>query len=347
MRILANVAQRVFDPQYVAVSGQSSPYINVYQWSASEPGFGAKYADPATTPTGNVINRYDWTSNNADLCLAHEGSPYVTAYPWTFYGFGTKYSDPATAVNAQGRGCAFSPSNDAIFISSNGTNSQAYAWTVGSGFGSKYSNISPAQVGIGASFSPAGNAVAQAKTTTPYIDAWAWSAGFGTKYSNPGSVGGINGWQTSFSPDAANIAYSSVGTPYFTVYKWTSGSGFGTKFASPATIPSALATDVQWNPATTAIGVSWAGAGTGGFIVYPWNNTTGFGTKYADPATMPTNRSGGLSFNKTGTDIVVNDNAGGNILGYPFNTSTGIGTKYADPATAVSANMDRAVVFSN
>lgn len=346
MRIVANPAQRVFSPQYVAVGGGGTPFIQVYQWANATPGFGTKYANPAILPTDAVINRFDWTSNNADICVPHELSPHVAAYPWTFYGFGTKYADPSPAVNAQGRGCAFSPSDNAVFIASGGTTSQAYAWTVGSGFGTKYADPSPSRPGTGASFSPAGNAVAQARNTTPRIDAWAWSSGFGTKYANPATPGGTVGWQSSFSPDAANIGLSTSGTPYIQAWKW-SVSGFGTKYTNPATLPSAQGTDIQWNPSTTAVGVSWAGAGVGGFIVYPWDNVTGFGSKYSDPATMPAGRCSGISFNKYGTDIVVNDDANSNLLGYPFNTSTGIGTKYANASVLPTINTDRSVVFSN
>ena len=34
---------------YIAVAHDVSPYISVYPWSS---GFGTKYADPATLPTG-------------------------------------------------------------------------------------------------------------------------------------------------------------------------------------------------------------------------------------------------------------------------------------------------------
>ena len=35
---------------YIAVSHSTSPYVTAYPWSA---GFGTKYANPATLPTGD------------------------------------------------------------------------------------------------------------------------------------------------------------------------------------------------------------------------------------------------------------------------------------------------------
>ena len=39
----------------IAVAHHTSPYISVYPWSPS--GFGTKYANPSTLPTGNEIGR--------------------------------------------------------------------------------------------------------------------------------------------------------------------------------------------------------------------------------------------------------------------------------------------------
>lgn len=38
---------------YIAVAHVNSPYISVYPWSSST-GFGTKYSDPSTLPTGRV-----------------------------------------------------------------------------------------------------------------------------------------------------------------------------------------------------------------------------------------------------------------------------------------------------
>jgi hypothetical protein len=40
----------------------------------------------------------------------------------------------------------------------------------------------------------------------------------------------------AFSPDGANIAVAHTTTPVISVYPWS--SGFGTKYANPATLPA-------------------------------------------------------------------------------------------------------------
>ena len=47
--ILASAGGAAANSAAIAVAHATSPFISVYQWSA---GFGAKYADPATLPTG-------------------------------------------------------------------------------------------------------------------------------------------------------------------------------------------------------------------------------------------------------------------------------------------------------
>jgi hypothetical protein len=95
---------------YLAVSSSSytspnsSPYIQVYAWTDNL-GYGTKYSNPATLPTGSVAD-VSWNNQTA-LITAHTNSPYVTAYPWSSSGFGTKYSDPSTSVGATGNGVEF------------------------------------------------------------------------------------------------------------------------------------------------------------------------------------------------------------------------------------------------
>ena len=75
---------------YVVVSSDSSPYIQIYVWS-DQLGFGTKFADPATTPTqagrGVAFSR---TKKDVAICFGSS----VAAYPFVG-GFGTKYANPA------------------------------------------------------------------------------------------------------------------------------------------------------------------------------------------------------------------------------------------------------------
>ena len=87
----------------IAIAHDTSPYISVYPWAS---GFGTKYADPATLPTGNGAG-VAFSSSVPAIAIAHNTSPYISVYPWSS-GFGTKYANPATLPTGVGRGVAFS-----------------------------------------------------------------------------------------------------------------------------------------------------------------------------------------------------------------------------------------------
>ena len=95
----------------IAVAHTTSPFITSYPWSGS--GFGTKYTDPATLPTGNG-NGVAFSPSGGDIAVAHLTTPFVTAYPWSA-GFGAKYTDPATLPTGQGNGVAFRNSFNPAF----------------------------------------------------------------------------------------------------------------------------------------------------------------------------------------------------------------------------------------
>jgi hypothetical protein len=91
----------------VAVAHASSPRISAYSWTTSF-GFGTKYSNPVTLPTGNGQGV---KFNAAGTCVAvgHATSPFVSVYPWsTGSGFGTKFSNPSTAMASSVWSIAFS-----------------------------------------------------------------------------------------------------------------------------------------------------------------------------------------------------------------------------------------------
>ena len=88
------------------------------------------------------------------IAVAHDTTPFVSAYPWSAGGFGTKFSDPATLPTGGGYGVAFSSAGDAIAVAHSTTPFvSAYPWS-GSGFGTKFSDPAtlPANTGLGVAF---------------------------------------------------------------------------------------------------------------------------------------------------------------------------------------------------
>jgi hypothetical protein len=88
----------------IAVSHTSSPFVTAYPWSNAT-GFGTKYADPVTLPTGQG-NDVAFSATGDAIAIAHGTTPFVTAYPWSA-GFGTKYANPATLPTGNGIGIDF------------------------------------------------------------------------------------------------------------------------------------------------------------------------------------------------------------------------------------------------
>lgn len=125
----------------VIISGYTTPWIFAYAYSS---GFGTKYSNPVTLPgTSNAFNyglgiAVSPSYNAVAIGNGNIQSPYINVYPWSdVTGFGARYSNPSSPPNNDVNGVAFSPTGDAIF-SAQPTTTSAWAWTVGGGFGTKY-----------------------------------------------------------------------------------------------------------------------------------------------------------------------------------------------------------------
>jgi hypothetical protein len=90
--------------QQIAIAHTTTPFVSAYPWSAS--GFGTKFTNPGTLPTGNGIG-VAFSPAGTEIAIAHATTPFVSAYPWSASGFGTKFSDPGTLPASTGNGVAF------------------------------------------------------------------------------------------------------------------------------------------------------------------------------------------------------------------------------------------------
>ena len=100
----------VLRPQVIAVAHETTPRITVYPWSSS--GFGTKFANPLTLPTGDG-NGVSFSPSKNAIVVVSTLTPYVTAYPWSSSGFGTKYTNPVTTPTGDSKDVKFSPSGNA------------------------------------------------------------------------------------------------------------------------------------------------------------------------------------------------------------------------------------------
>jgi WD40 repeat protein len=322
--------------QFIAVTSEAAPYLNVYPWSAS--GFGTKYANPTISPSTNTGGT-DFNLLGNFLAMGY------SVYPWSSAGFGAKYADPVT-VAASPTGVKFSPAGDVIAISHLiSPYISAYPWS-GNGFGTKYSNPAtlPTNFGNDVAFSPAGNAVAVASTDTPFILVYPWnvSTGFGTKYANPATLPPANGNGVAFNPAGDAIAVAHQLSPFIAAYPWNAGTGFGTKYANPATLPTQNGNKVAFSPAGNAIALAHNNSPY--VTAYTWSGA-GFGTKYADPAASPNSNAQSVAFTAAGDAIAVGTQFSPFVSAYPWSAGSGFGTKFTNPAV-LPAGASSGVAFT-
>jgi hypothetical protein len=318
----------------IAVGHSTSPSVTAYPWNSTT-GFGTKYNNPATLPTGDYAESVAFSPAGGSIAVTNfVTSPYIFAYPFSFDGFGTKYANPSSLPSSIPHSVAFSPQSNAIALALDGTPFiNAYQWSNSTGFGTKYGNPGtlPTSAGRGIAFSPAGNAIVMGAETSPRIIAYEWSgSGFGARYSNPATLPTGFGNSAAFNPAGDAVALGHSTSPRVSVYPWNSTTGFGTKYADPATLPSGTASGVAFHPSGNALALA---VGSNPFVdIYSWS-ASGFGTRFSNPATLPTGSGNACTFSPAGDAFAIAHGTSPFITAYPWNSITGFGTKYANPAT--------------
>jgi hypothetical protein len=123
--------------------------------------------------------------------------------------------------------------------------------------------------------------------------------------------------------------------PYLSAYPWSSASGFGAKYADPATALNNIVTNGGgsiFNSNGTAIALNQGGSPY--IAAYQWSSS-GFGSKYANPASPPAGDGELVAF--TPNDTAFGTAHGGVGSGYcsvwAWSNASGFGTKYANPAS--------------
>lgn len=178
-----------------------------------------------------------------------------------------------------------------------------------------------------------------ARTQSPYIAAFPWNAGsFGTQYADPTTpfpAGDV--YRIAFDSKAKNIVTSHLTSPYTTAYPWS--SGFGSKYANPASAVTQNASSATFSPDDSVVIVQGSSANV---AAYAWSST-GFGSRYSNPATLPAGVCYDVRFSPNGTHVAFAHITTPFVTAYPW--SSGFGTKYANPAS-LPANAGRSVDFS-
>lgn len=232
--------------QVVAIASTASPRVLVYPWSDTT-GFGTKFANPATLPTGNGAS-VAFSPSDATLAVGLGSPRDLNCYAWSnTTGFGTKFADPPGKPGSIGSSLAFSPSGTSLVLgSATGTESiAAWVWDDTTGFGTKFADPSPLVGARGLAFNKNGTVLVASHNGTPGTTAYSWSdvTGFGTKFADPSVAINNNSRAVAFSKSQKTIGFAHSNTPYVAAYSWSDTTGFGTKFANP----SVLATDAGYS----------------------------------------------------------------------------------------------------
>jgi hypothetical protein len=314
----------------IAAGHSNSPFLSAYPWGSS--GFGTKFSNPATLPSGNS---YDvaFTPAGDAIAVGNIGLKRLEAYSFSSSGFGTKFADLGFTPTDRHR-VSFSPNGNFLASTGSQNNFNVVSWSSSSGFGGSVANVSPFGSGAivrGVAFSPSGDAVVVVGSNAPYVTAYPFNSttgALGTEFPSIGLSIRPNGtcYGVSFSPAGDAVAVAHGGTGAISVYGWSS-SGFGTKFANPAS-PPASGLNVVFSPLGDSIIISQFGSPY--IAAYPWSSS-GFGTRFTNPSVGITGSAPGLAISPAGDAVAVLHINTPYITAYPF-SSSGFGTKFTNPA---------------
>jgi len=250
-------------------------------------------------------------------------------------GWGTRYALPAAI--GDGYQAEFSPDNNYIVVSATDAGQglvRMFPFSF-NGIGTMVSGgfvSSPNADGLGVAWHPDQDAIlfGVGYTDPPTMRAIKWTGtAWGTTYSQPISEPGDGVFATKFSFDGAYAFASDGFSPYIFAYPWTQASGFGTKKANPATLPTGAVSSIDTQEEEVVLALQ-----TSPYVsAYPFISS--WGTKYTNPATLPTGLGLDVSFSGTG-HVAVAHQTSPYVAAYPF--SGGFGTKYANPATLPPGN---------
>jgi hypothetical protein len=211
-------------------------------------GFGAGARQGMTSYSAGRDVKFSGTGD--DVMYSVTTTPYIVAGPFTSTGPGSKYTDVASIPNPTNvYNVAWSATNSQVAIGTDDSltnNIQAYRFTPGTGWGTKFTAPvlanRPTGTVSGIVFRKDNDVlVINNGTASAAIIAYAWStAGFGTKFANPATLPAVGSpsrasGKSRFTKDGNNLIVGSNPTPF--VHAWAWSAGFGTKYSDPSNLP--------------------------------------------------------------------------------------------------------------
>ena len=273
------------DGNFLGAASGSSPFIHLF--SISGAGIGTKFSNPSSLPQG-AGRQVNFTPKGDTIGLGHQTSPYISAYPVSSSGFGTRYANPSTLINATSSAAAWTPAGNEIVVSmGNAPRYSIYNWS-STGFGTRQTNSysESSFAPYAALWSSDGSKMISTTGTAGLYGPVILTHSVGNGFSSLGTAasqisGGGYGSRMNLKENAVVIGHST--TPYMSAYQWSNSSGFGTKYANPATLLTNYASTLCFTPSGTDV-VGAVTMNPPGVAAYKWTDGGGFGTKYSNPA---------------------------------------------------------------
>lgn len=328
----------------MGANGDQVTTFRTHAYKLTNQGWGAKYSNPATSPTGRTYDSKFRPQGDAVGWALLSVSPRAEAYAFSSSGYGSRYANMSTIPNDNAQSFSWSPDGSQVLVGSTDavggvTGLYAYAWS--SGWGSKYSDPSGLEAGARATISKDGNYVFTTEQASPYVAAYGWSAsGFGSKFSDPGAAATESSPSTpSTNSNSTVVILGQQGTPYVKAYAF-SGSGWGSAYSEPSskitTVLVGSPTQIQFKSTDDYVAISHTcSISEFGCAIYSWSS--GWGTLLSDPATVDLRSYDGISW-VGGQFIVVVRNLSPHLFMYQW-TGTGWGSRLTGPATQPSVTL--------
>jgi WD40 repeat protein len=319
----------------VFVANTSANVITAGQANTAVDSF-TKLADPSTLPP-NSAQAVSYSNNGRYLVVAHQSSPYVTAYVRSGNSL-TALSSSAFDILPSGTvySIAFTQDDQYLalgaFSATSGINN-LYVYKVQGDTFTKIADPSSLPAGNnvqGLSWSPDGTYLAVGTNSSDFLVVYKRS-GDTLSALTLASLPSTPVRSIKFSPDGAYLAVGHNTNPYVTMYK-RSGDTF-TPLANPF---STSATGQVWGVDFSRDGTYFAAAHTTFPYLSIYKRSGDTFTKLANPATLPSSQGNAVHFSANGNYLAVAHNNSPYLSIYKRSGDTF--TKLANPATLPAGN---------
>jgi WD40 repeat protein len=237
------------------VTQQTSPYINIYTYSA---GAWTRASNPTSLPT-SATRSVAFNPAGTSVAFSSESTPFVHIYNISGSTY-TKLSNPAS-LPASGAGTSVAWNSAGTHLALTTVASpRIHAWTRSGDTFTKVSNPGTLPTGSAyhCKYNHDGSSIAVAHNTSPFVSIYNISGSTYTKIGNPGTLPAGVGYGVAWNNDGTSLAHmGGLGTAsrYLTIYN-RSGDTF-TKLSDPASSPNGQAAGVAWSTSTNNLLVAF------------------------------------------------------------------------------------------